>query len=104
MEWIRPADKLPPQGKKVLYLQKGDVYVVQRWGEYWLPIPFYDSKYAFHDKPELWADINLPDGLTGKVHVKIEGNMCDIDELQEKHPNEYKEFLRSQLKVWEIVL
>ena len=104
MKWIRPEDELPPQGKKILYLQKGDVYVVQRWGEYWLPIPFHDSQYSFHDSPELWAHIELPEPLKGKALIAIEGEkrLLDLDEVEMVHPELYKELIEAKMVFWEI--
>ena len=70
MNWFRPEDKLPPQGKKILYFDHGDICVVQRFGKYWLPIPFADSKYKFTVAPKLWADIEVPIGFTGRMKSK----------------------------------
>lgn len=106
MQWKKPSEELPPQGKKILYLSKGDCYVVQRMGKYWLPIPFYDSKFAFHDEPELWADIEMPGMLTGKVHFlcadEDHEDMLDLDELEMQENCIYKELLDAQLKLWGI--
>lgn len=104
MKWIKPEDEAPPQGKKILYLQNGDVYVVQRIGDYWLPIPFFDSKYAFHHPPDLWADIELPHDLTGKtrIFIKKEKKLYDIDEIEVKYPHIYQDLLDQSKKLWNI--
>ncbi len=68
-EWHKPKDKIPPQGKKILCMHKGDLYVAQRFSNYWFSIPFCDSKYAFYEEPELWQEIDFPNGLTGEMAV-----------------------------------
>lgn len=93
MDWISPKDRLPPQGKKILYFDNGDVYVVQRFGEFWLPIPFTDSKYAILCEPQLWSDIHLPEPFTGRVYVSVKNSSpLDIDSLEREHPRIYHEF------------
>ena len=102
---MRPKDKLPPQGKKILYFKNGDIYVVQRFAEMWLPIPFYDSKYAFHDEPDLWCDIEPPENYTGKIFVKSakteDRHLMTIDEFQMYCPSEYEKLINSQKELWE---
>ncbi len=101
MKWISPKDELPPQGKKILYLKNGDVYVVQRFKDLWLPIPFYDSEYNFHDEPELWTDIELPNGLTGKIFVHDDtGRVMDVDEFEMFYPDDYEELVEEQRELW----
>jgi hypothetical protein len=103
MEWIDPKDELPPQGKKILYFKKGDIHVVQRFGDLWLPIPFYDSQYAFHDAPDLWTDIIPPEGYTGKVFFMVPedtARMFDADEYEMFYPEQYKELVESQREMW----
>jgi hypothetical protein len=98
MDWIKPSDKLPPQGKKILYFSDGYICVVHRFGKYWLPIPFLDSKWVHYDEPELWADIYPPGNLTGKLHALIDNEMHDIDSLEKHHPDQYKELMDNLLK------
>lgn len=100
MQWISPKDKLPPQGKKILYFKKGDIYVVQRFGKYWLPIPFHDSKYSFHDEPELWCDITPPNDLTGLMRIRVYGHFYNLDELEKIHPDSYEEVIDIYLSLW----
>lgn len=106
MEWKSPKDEMPPQGKKILYFSKGDVYVVQRFGKYWLPIPFYDSQYSFHEQPEFWADIALPGNFTGFMKIGMIENegrsIKTIDELEIEYPDDYREVLKRQLIMWGI--
>jgi hypothetical protein len=88
-EWIDPKDKLPPQGKKVLSWREGDCCVVQRFGDYWIPIPFTDSKFADTEPPEKWAEIDFPVGFTGMIRVIPIGGSCPIDmDEYEKHDKE----------------
>lgn len=93
IKWINPDSYLPPQGKKILYFSKGDVYVVQRFGKYWLPIPFTDSKFSFHESPELWAEFNFPKDFTGKLRMQIEGKIWNMDQVEEYYPEKYKDFI-----------
>ncbi len=103
MLWIDPKEELPPQGKQILYFKSGDIYVVQRFGDYWFPIPFYDSKFAFHDAPDLWADIIPPHGFSGKIRIVVPDQpteMHEIDYLEIYHPNTYREFVQMQKNRW----
>lgn len=102
MDWIDPKKNLPPQGKKVLYLKDGDVYVVQRFGKYWLPIPFFDSEYSLLDEPELWADIQLPQNLTGKIFFMIDDAKYETDSFEKYYPEAYNEFIEATKEVWKI--
>lgn len=98
MDWIKPETQLPPQGKKILYFSKGDIYVVQRYGKYWVPIPFSDSKYRFTEAPELWADIEPPSGYFGKLFVYIDGQKMDVDDFETYHPSKHQELVRDIFK------
>ena len=102
MKWISPKDQLPPQGKKILYFKKGDIHVVQRFKDLWLPVPFYDSEFAFHDEPELWCDITPPNGLVGKLLFLPEDNkrLLDLDEIQLFYADLYEYFIEEQRKIW----
>jgi len=102
MKWIDPKDELPPQGKKILYFKEGDIYVVQRFDDLWVPIPFVDSEYTFYDAPHLWADIIPPIGFTGKMHIitKNMKNPVDIDELQMFDPETYDDFIEYIRNYW----
>ncbi len=101
MEWKKPKDELPPQGKKILYFKKGDIYVVQRFADLWVPIPFYDSEFSFHEEPDLWCDITPPEGYTGKLNYSVKnGRMIDTDELEMFYPEKHKELVEIQRKIW----
>lgn len=102
MKWIDPEDELPPQGKKILYFSNGDIYVVQRFDNMWVPIPFHDSKYAFHEAPELWCDIQPPKGFTGKLRFMNEetDRLLDLDDFQMFYPDEYDELIEHTKKLW----
>lgn len=95
IKWIRPKDQMPPQGKKILWLLNGDCCVVQRIADYWLPIPFIESKYADYREPDYWADIEMPDGLTGRIRIIPDNSFyaLTIDELEQQHPEVYKKFV-----------
>jgi hypothetical protein len=95
MKWIDPKKQKPPQGKKILYFKSGDIYVVQRFGDIWAPIPFMDSRYAKLDEPDLWCDIIPPKGFTGKLYLADPdcSYKLDVDEFQTLYPEEHKEFV-----------
>lgn len=85
--WISPKDRLPPQGKKVLLFYNGDCWVGQRFQNYWVPLPFTDSKFSRIDAPDLWKDIEMPEGYSGKIRAEINGVKMDIDTLEASHPD-----------------
>lgn len=95
IKWIDPKLRLPPQGKKILYFDKGDVYIVQRFAEMWLPIPFTQPKFDFTKQPELWSDFELPGNYKGYMFISWsdEENLLTVDEFQKKHPEDYQEFI-----------
>jgi len=100
IKWIDPKLRLPPQGKKILYFDKGDIYIVQRYDDMWVPIPFVDSKFAFTGPPQLWAEFNFPEGFFGKTKIFKEEEFIDFDTFQIKYPDEYEEFIYATRLVW----
>jgi ABC-type uncharacterized transport system YnjBCD substrate-binding protein len=102
MQWIDPNEELPPQGKKILWFKAGDICVVQRYGDLWCPIPFFDSRFAATEKPELWAYIEPPHGFTGKTYIKPNGckKPLDIDEIQMCYPVLYEQFIEGIKDLW----
>lgn len=103
MNWIDPKDKLPPQGKKILYFKNGDIYVVQKLAEHWIPIPFTDSIYAKLNTPDLWCDIEPPNGLKGYMRILVDDTYYLVDELEIHHPDVYEEFIESLLKSIDLI-
>lgn len=100
--WIDPNKELPPQGKNILWFDRGDMQLVQRLGKYWFPIPFTQHEFAQINEPELWANIDAPEGFTGKLHVyvKEENRPIDIDELEMMHPDIYNDFINAYFDIW----
>lgn len=96
-EWINPKDRLPEQGKKVLFWRKGDCWIAQRFGEYWFPIPFTDSKFAESTPPEKWSEIDFPDGFTGKLRIMPEDveRLMDMDEFEEHDKEQFDKFVNA---------
>jgi len=103
MEWYKPQDKKPEQGKKVLCVYRGDIYVAQRFGKYWFSLPFHDSKYSLYKEPDLWQEIDFPEGMIGKVLFLFEDEdslgkknqeLIDGDSLEKKCPAEFKEMVK----------
>jgi len=95
--WYKTREKLPPQGLKVLYFDRGDMWVAYRFGQYWVPIPFCDSKFANTDPPDMWAYISLPTGYTGRMSAQMDGERISIDDMQIKYPTEYEDMVKSIL-------
>lgn len=100
MKWHKPSDKKPEQGKKILCMDKGDFYVAQRFGDYWFSIPFYDSKFSRYHEPELWSDIDFPEPYKGYVKVMVDDEMLNIDQIEKKHPDIYKELVQGQINLF----
>jgi len=93
MNWIKTEDKLPPQGLKILYWDSGDCWVAWRFGKYWLPTVFADSKHAIFTPPELWSYIDFPNGFSGNLFFIIENVEYDTDSLEKFYPEKYKEVI-----------
>jgi hypothetical protein len=99
MRWFKPSEGLPKQGVRVLCVSKGDVWVAQRMGKYWFPIPFCDSIYATCTEPDLWCFIDLPNGLTGGMKVAVDnGKLIDMDAFEKQHPEEFNDFVETLKK------
>jgi hypothetical protein len=99
IKWIDPKLRLPPQGKKILYFDRGDVYIVQRFDNMWLPIPFTEQKYDFTKPPELWSEFDLPGDYIGQMFLLVEKDMVTVDEFERKHPEDYLELIEHFRKV-----
>lgn len=89
--------KDPPElGKKVLCNDSGDIFVGQRFDDYYIPMPFADHPLAKGIcKPKTWQEIDFPDGLKGYVKVAPNGDLAyqlTMDQLKERHPEMYREF------------
>lgn len=98
--FIKSKLRLPPQGKKVLCLNEGDVDIRQRLGNYWLPIPYLDSYYANLNEPEFWRDLYLPLPFTGQLMVEYNDKSYTIDELEEYYYDLYIEFVDAHLNIF----
>lgn len=99
-DWQSPIVERPPQGMKVLCFEKGDVYVAQRFKDYWFPIPFLDSKFALKNPPQLWKYIDLPHPYTGKMLVVVDEVTLDIDELEAQEPDLFNNMLFYMLETF----
>lgn len=97
-EWIKPSDKLPPQGKKILTMwDNGDYGVRQRFGKYWFPIPYLDSRFADYEEPMYWQDIDFLGENTGYVKIMLGDQLLNIDELESSNKGWYDDFVEMQL-------
>ena len=88
MTWFDSKNNPPPQGTKVLCFDEGDLWVAQRFREYWFPIPFCDSRLAQYKAPELWQSVNFPDGYKGKIMFQLEGedDLMDVEAIEKENP------------------
>lgn len=94
MDWQSPKVEQPPQGQKILWLKDGDVYVAQRFGDKYFT---YIRKAAeMLEHPTLWAYFEMPEPYTGQMKVSLDdGDLMPIDDFEQNHPEEYKEFISS---------
>lgn len=98
-EWIKPKDRLPPQGKKVLTMGgNGDYGVRQRFGKYWFPIPYLDSRFADYLVPLYWQEIDFLGENTGYVKVMSGTELLTVDEVEATNIDWYNEFVNMQLQ------
>ena len=99
MTWHNPCEKKPVQGKKVLCMHKGDIYVAERYNNYWFPTIFLDSMHSRYFEPELWQEINFPEGLTGFKRFKVEdGELITADELEVQHHDVFHDLVQAMKK------
>lgn len=96
--WIKTSLRKPPQGKKVLCFDNGDVSVRQRFKDYWFPIPYIDSSLADIDEPELWQDIDFPQDFKGYMMILQDEKLYKIDEWEKMNPEDFNEFVEGMLK------
>jgi hypothetical protein len=91
-DWQSPKVQLPPQGVKILWFHKGDLYICHRVGEKYISIiPGYCKILAC---PTLWAIAPVPEPYTGIMRILMKDNAEEmtIDEFEEKYPEDHKEF------------
>lgn len=100
MNWYSPKVKKPPQGKKILCMQKGDFYIAQRFKDHYVPIPLADSRFAFKGEPTLWTEIDFPSGYHGIMYVQIKEQLFNIDQLEENHSHIFDELVKVILKAY----
>lgn len=94
MDWQSPKVELPTQGKKILCLKGGDVYVAQRFGDRYFT--YIRNAAEMLEHPTLWAYFEMPEPYEGLFKVSLgDGEFMTIDEFEQKHPDEYKEFISS---------
>jgi hypothetical protein len=96
-KWIKSKLRLPEQGKKVLCFDKGDLSVRQRFKDYWFPIPYIDSSLAEIDPPELWQEIDFPEGFYGYMKVFHQDKLYKIDEWEKVNPENFSELIENML-------
>lgn len=99
--WIETRLRKPPQGKKVLCFDKGDLSVRQRFKDYWFPIPYVDSEYADINPPELWQEIEFPKGFTGFLKlVALDGKNYTVDEFEKNYPEDFNDLVEDMVEVF----
>ena len=106
-QWYKPTDMKPPQGLEVLCMYKRDFYVAMRFKDYYLPSMFFGSIiFKYIGEPELWQEIDYPEGLTGQMCIaQIEGeqandNLMSLDEFEKYNPEEYEIFVQEIVTNW----
>lgn len=98
--WVESKLRKPPQGKKVICFNKGDVTIRQRFKDYWFPIPFIDSKFADIEQPELWQEIDFPDGFTGSIRISFNGSLLNMDEIEKENPDIFNQIIEMQINLF----
>lgn len=82
--WFHCVTQPPELGKKVLCMNKGDVYVAMRFEDLYIPWPFATSKLSVGlTNPEMWCEIPFPEGYTGYLRVSLTGRPEDALTLEE---------------------
>lgn len=96
MEWHKPKDRMPEQGKKILCFLEGDVYVGIRFGKIWSSYPDIDSMCAIFVVPDLWSEIDLPGRFRGYVlfQPNHKGPHLTLDQLELHDEAAYDEIMR----------
>lgn len=82
--WFDCVTQPPELGKKVLCMNKGDVYVAMRFEDKYLLWPFsehYLAKYLLY--PEMWCEIDFPKGYSEYLKVSLTGNIEDALTMEE---------------------
>jgi hypothetical protein len=94
MNWQSPSVQQPPQGVKILWFKNGDLFVAQRVGKRYLSLQ--PGEAVLLDEPKLWMKAPVPPPYEGIMMVSVEnGDKLMVDEFEEKHPEDYKEFVKS---------
>jgi len=93
-KWFNPKEKLPEQRKKVLCIENGDIFVLQRFKNFWFSLPFSDSQYSRFHPPKLWSEIDFPEPLKGKMYVLFNKKLIDMDEYEKEDPKGFDELVR----------
>jgi hypothetical protein len=96
--WIKYSlDNLPLEMTKVLCFRKGDAWVAQmisyKGKDHWFPLPFADSCMAKTDPPEYWMYLDLPEGYTGRMRLRVKDSdeLIEFDEFDRRHPDKHDE-------------
>jgi len=98
-KWKSCKENPPDIGQKVLAFHKGDIYVVVRYEDHYLPMPFFDHYHALNlCFPEMWMELDFPEGFNGKMRVAIDGEILDMPQYKCRHPEKYKELADSMIK------
>jgi hypothetical protein len=100
--WFDCVTQPPELGKKVLCMNRGDIYVAMRFEDKYLLWPFSEH-YLAKDLlyPEIWCEIDFPPGYTGHLKVSLTGDIEDaltLEELKLVDEKSYFDFIESILK------
>ena len=92
-DWKSPKVEKPPQARKILWFNKGELFVTHRFGDKYLCITPVGAKIL--EEPMLWALAPMPDPYDGFMLFRIDDNkeMLTLDEVEEKFPEDYKQLV-----------
>jgi hypothetical protein len=96
--WIKYKNRKPPVGKKVNCFADGDVWVGMYFGGQ-MVTPCSPMKTGID--PDLWQDIDMPDGFTGRMRIlnPKTKNIEFMDEFVLNNKECYKELCGNYKKI-----
>jgi len=94
-DWQSPKVCLPPQGVKIIWFKKGDIFIAQRIGHKYLCMQ--PGEGVILEEPQLWIIAPLPPPYEGMIKVMPKGSnkLISVDDFENEYPKEYKEFVES---------
>lgn len=100
MQWIKFSKyNPPPQGLKIVCFRKGDLWIARRYEykkeSYYIEIAYNGTIALITDTPDYWMQLELPEGYSGFMKAKIDGDerLMTLDEIQLSNPDAHQELV-----------